>query len=78
MLYVANVDEAQIGKDSRACGPSGDRREDGGRAIALSGKVEAELAGLSEDEADEFRKELGIERSGLDDLAAEPTTCSAS
>ncbi|MGC1381331.1 MAG: DUF933 domain-containing protein, partial [Candidatus Baltobacteraceae bacterium] len=38
--------------------------------VVLSGKVEAELAGLSEAEAAEFRHELGLERTGLDDLAA--------
>jgi len=46
-------------------------RAQGGRTVILSGKVEAELAGLSEEEAVEFRHELGIERSGLDDLAAQ-------
>ena len=37
----------------------------------LSGKIESELAGLSDDEAREFRRELGIERSGLDDSIVE-------
>ena len=40
-----------------------------GRLVVLSGKVEAELAGLSEDEARDFRAELGLARSGLDELA---------
>ncbi|MGA2759796.1 MAG: redox-regulated ATPase YchF [Candidatus Cybelea sp.] len=72
ILYVANVDENQIGKSSEKVRAVEEiAREDGGRAIVLSGKVEAELAGLSEAEAAEFRQELGIERSGLDDLAAE-------
>jgi hypothetical protein len=72
MLYVANVGETQIGKDSQAVSTVRELAgADGGRAIVLSGKVEAELAGLSEAEAAEFRAELGIERSGLDDLAAE-------
>ena len=42
--------------------------KDGSRVVAFCGKVEAELAGLSEDEAKEFREELGIERGGLDQL----------
>jgi ribosome-binding ATPase len=72
ILYVANVDENQIGKSSEKVRTVEDiAREEGGRAIVLSGKIEAELAGLSEPEAAEFRQELGIERSGLDDLAAE-------
>ena len=72
VLFVANVEEGQIGLDSpnveivRAIA-----REEGGRTVVLSGKVEAELAGLSEAEAAEFRDELGIERSGLDELAAQ-------
>jgi hypothetical protein len=72
VLFVANVDESQIGKDSEAIRTVREvALTEGGRAIVLSGKVEAELAGLSEEEAAEFRAELGIERSGLDDLAAE-------
>jgi ribosome-binding ATPase YchF (GTP1/OBG family) len=72
ILYVANVDEDQIGRSSDKVRTVEEiARADSGRAIVLSGKVEAELAGLSESEAVEFRRELGIERSGLDDLAAE-------
>ncbi len=69
VLYVANVDEVQI----REPGPLVQsvfelaRRENGG-AIAICGKIEAELAGLSEEEAKSFRAELGIDRSGLDRL----------
>ena len=71
MLYVANVGETQTGAskeqvdDVRAIA-----REEGGRAVVLSGKLEAELSGMSETEAAEFRRELGVERTGLDDLAA--------
>ena len=71
VLYVANVDEAQVrnpGEQVRAVQEVASA--DGGRAVVLCGKVEAELAGLSEDEAAEFRRELGIKRSGLDELAA--------
>ncbi len=72
ILYVANVDENQIGKSSEKVRTVEEiAREEGGRPIVLSGKIEAELAGLSEAEAAEFARELGIERSGLDDLAAE-------
>jgi GTP-binding protein YchF len=69
VLYVANVDESQIG----APGPSARAvlkraAEERGQAIVLSGKIESELAGLSEEEAREFCRELGIARSGLDQL----------
>ena len=70
LLYVANVDEGQIGKPGplveavRAIALS----EHAGM-VMLSGKIESELAGLSDEEAHEFCAELGIERSGLDELA---------
>ena len=71
LLYVANVDEEQLVQP----GPLVEAVEaiakaEGSRVVVLSGKVEAELAGLTEAEATEFRAELGIERSGLDRLAA--------
>jgi GTP-binding protein YchF len=69
-LYVANVDEGLVG----APGPFVETlREiataERGRVVILCGKVEAELAGLTEEEAAEYRTELGLKRSGLDDLA---------
>jgi ribosome-binding ATPase len=69
VLYVANVDEAQIaapGPLARAVFELAEREH--GQALALSGQIEAELAGLSEDEATSFRAELGLDRSGLDSL----------
>lgn len=71
LLYVANVDEEQLVQP----GPlvqavEAIAKADGSRVVVLSGKVEAELAGLTDSEAVEFRHELGIERSGLDRLAA--------
>ena len=71
LLYVANVDEAQLtlpGPLVRAVDAIA--KAEGSRVVVLSGKVEAELAGLTDAEAVEFRHELGIERSGLDRLAA--------
>jgi hypothetical protein len=71
VLFVANVEEGQIGRDSPCVATVREiAREEGGRTVVLSGKVEAELAGLTEAEAAEFRAELGIVRSGLDELAA--------
>jgi GTP-binding protein YchF len=70
MLYVANVDERQIGDGERVRIVEEIARAEGGRAVVLSGKLEVELGGLSEAEAAEFRRELGLARSGLDDLSA--------
>jgi ribosome-binding ATPase len=71
MLYVANVDEAlNEGTAEQVRAVREIAAAEGGRAVVLSGKLEAELAGLSDAEATEFRRELGVERSGLDELSA--------
>lgn len=54
MLYVVNVDEGEVGKDSKA--------------IAISAKIESELAELSAEEAKTMMSELGMHESGLDKL----------
>ena len=69
LLYVANVDEDQIGNlGPLAASVFELARREGSRAIAFCGKIESELAGLTDDEAKTFREELGIDRSGLDQL----------
>lgn len=69
VIYVANVDEAQIGAPGPLARSVLERAaQERGQAIVLSGKIEAELAGLSEEEARAFCAELGIETSGLDRL----------
>jgi len=69
LLYVANVDESQIAEvGSAAKAVFAVAEQEGSRAIAVSGKVEAELAGLPEDEARAFAGELGIQRGALDQL----------
>ncbi len=67
MLYVANVDEAQIGKPGPlAQAVFAHAATEKSRAIAFSGKIESEFAGLSDAEADEFRVDYGITTGGLD------------
>ncbi len=69
LLYVANVDEAQIGAPGPLAQSVFDRAAaENGAAIAFCGKIEAELAGLDDADAATFRQELGIDRSGLDRL----------
>ncbi|MBD5633234.1 MAG: redox-regulated ATPase YchF, partial [Candidatus Eremiobacteraeota bacterium] len=70
LLYVANVDEAQIAELGPLARSVFDlAAREGSRAIAFCGKIEAELAGIDdEEEARTFRQELGIDRSGLDQL----------
>jgi GTP-binding protein YchF len=70
LLYVANIDEDQIGDPGPlAAAVRHVADAESSPLVVLSGKVEAELAGLSEEEARDFRGELGLARSGLDDLA---------
>ncbi|MDE2483331.1 MAG: redox-regulated ATPase YchF [bacterium] len=70
LLYVANVDEAQIGNPGPLVQAVREvAQAESSRVVVLSGKIESELAGLSDEEAKEFCSELGIERSGLDELA---------
>jgi ribosome-binding ATPase len=72
LLYVANVDESQAvdGAGAATAAVRGRALAEGTTAVVLSGKVEAEMAGLTEEEAAAFRAELGMQRSGLDGLAA--------
>ena len=70
MLFVANVDEGQADAAGWVRVIQEIAAAEGGRAVVLSGQLEAELAGLPENEASDFRRELGLARSGLDDLSA--------
>ncbi len=70
LLYVANVDEGQIGNPGSLVAAVREvAAAEHSPVVVLSGKIESELAGLSEEEAREFCAELGIERSGLDEMA---------
>lgn len=65
ILYVVNTDELQIA-DFRL-----PNIENEASQINISAKLEAELAELSEEDAKEYMKELGMEQSGLDKLIKE-------
>jgi len=60
MLYVANVDEGDLGADLATI--------DGHAPIAICAKVEAELAELDPAEAAEYLESLGLAEAGLDTL----------
>jgi GTP-binding protein YchF len=69
MLYVANVDEDQIkNPGAMAQAVFAHAKAENSRAIAFSGKIESEFAGLSDEEADAFREDYGIATGGLDQL----------
>ncbi len=70
LLYVANVDEEQIGNPGPLVTVVREvAARENSPVVVLSGKIESELAGLTAEEAREFCTELGISRSGLDELA---------
>jgi len=69
ILYVANINE------NDAADPEASKyvqmvqqyaTKEGAEAIAISAKIEAEIAELTEEEAKDFLAELGIAESGLD------------
>jgi len=69
VLYVANVDE-----DSAATGNAYSERvmehakSEGAQAVAISAKIESELALLEPEESQEYLQELGLEEPGLNRL----------
>jgi hypothetical protein len=71
VLYVANVDEAQLGKegsDPSILAVKALAEEEGARWVEISGKVEAELVALAEGERREYLASLGLAEPGLDRL----------
>src|SRR5581483_2077705 len=67
LLLVVNIDESDVQRSGEIEVQFAQRF--GGRQTALaaiSGKIEQELAQMSEDDAAEFRRDLGITESGLD------------
>ena len=65
VLYVANVDE---GKDEVPAELATHAQETGAVIVAVSARIEAELAELDLDEAAELRESYGVEGSGLERL----------
>ncbi len=69
VLYVANTDEdGLMGKTPYVDMLREKAREDGVPLVVLCGKLEAELAQLEPEEAQEFRESMGLEDSGLERL----------
>ena len=71
VLYIANVDESQLGREAtdpaiRAVKEISDA--EGAPMVEISGKVEAELVALAPAERDEYLASLGLAEPGLDRL----------
>jgi GTP-binding protein YchF len=65
VLYVANVDEGEV---EVPAGLAEHASSAGAGAVAVSARIEAELAELGESEAAEMRAGLGLEEPGLERL----------
>jgi ribosome-binding ATPase len=65
VLYVVNVDEGVTEAPPQLVAHADQVLA---KVVVISARVEAELRELDTDEADEMRRELGIERSGLERL----------
>ncbi|MDZ7673164.1 MAG: redox-regulated ATPase YchF [Halanaerobiales bacterium] len=68
IIYIANVSEADLNKDSNECIEKIREYtfEENTDVIPVSAKIEADIAELPEDEAEIFIKDFGLENSGLD------------
>ena len=70
VLYIANVDEEQLTRadDPTVAVVKALAVEEGARCVVISGKVEAELSELPEEERLDFLHSLGLEQPGLNRL----------
>jgi ribosome-binding ATPase len=71
VLYIANVDESQLGKeatDPNILAVKELAESEGAEWVEISGKVEAELASLAPEEQGEYLASLGLAEPGLDRL----------
>ena len=67
VLYVANVSEDDLdGKHPFVETVRSHAHAEGAEFVIICGKIEAEIAELSEDEKIDFLQDLGLEESGLD------------
>ena len=69
VLYVANVDEASAATGNKYSQMVEERaKREGAVAVAISAKIESEIAVLPQDERAEYLDALGLKQAGLDRL----------
>ena len=69
IIYLANIDESDIGKENEYTKLVREYAlKDNAEVIEMCAKIESEISELEDAEKDEFLKELGIKESGLDSL----------
>jgi len=69
VIYVANVAEGEITTDNKYVKDLKEfAKSQSAEVVVISARIEEELASLDDQEKNEFLKELGIEKSGLDQM----------
>jgi len=71
VLYIANVDEAELGHaadDPHVLAVKALAEAEGAGWVVISGKVESELAALAQEDRAEYLTSLGLDEPGLDRL----------
>ena len=69
IIYLANIDESDIGKENEYTKLVREYAlKDNAEVIEMCAKIESEISELEDDEKDLFLQELGIKESGLDSL----------
>jgi GTP-binding protein YchF len=72
VLFAANIDEAAMPDGNELSDMVLDiARKKGSPAVVISGKIESEIAELTEDERSEYLRELGLTESGLSHVIRE-------
>lgn len=69
IIYIANIDENDIGKNNEYTNKVREYAlKDNAEVIEMCAKIESEMSSLEDEEKKEFLNELGIKESGLDIL----------
>lgn len=70
VLYVANIAEADIGRDenSQLAAVNNLAAAEKSRVVAISARIEEEIAQLDSEERQQFLEDLGLQESGLDQI----------
>jgi len=69
IIYIANIIETDIGKDNNYVKALQEYAlKDNAEVIEMCAKIESEISSFTDEDKQEFLKELGIKESGLDSL----------
>ena len=70
VIYVANIDEDEIGKEDNEYvkAVKDYAKKEGAEVVSMCAKIEEEISTLPEEEQELFKEELGIKESGLEKL----------